>query len=342
MAYRRIGFLLDETVPTAPTATRSVVMNETYANSYTVTFGGTPAQTDVVGVTGADYSGGNGTGSLLLLGISVKDWNVAGASVAIPNSDLNAAGAPVGERRLASVTALYLDPDGPGRPPLPANHRDASTTVLIRDDGSGGAPFGTAGGAGVVTDFLGLAGTMFAEPDTFLWEDASANGNAPLYSVHELTVRKRSHLPVLSCQTTNEVREEFTTQWVVVRPFAPTCAAQECFTLPALPPAFPRAASGPQQRSGFEQRVGSGGPCGGPGDCIAGEACVDPDGTGSRPQMCMSGSGTDDDPYAVEDYVWKLHVYDLELAPEFDFDAFEFARRRDGLTHQSSNTHVFN
>jgi hypothetical protein len=338
--YRRLGFMLDETVPSGSTTSRSLPMNETYGNTYTVALGGMPLQTDVVGVTAADYSGSNGSGPLMMLATAVRAWDSAATNVVIRNSDLNAAGAPVGERRLASVTALYLDPDDRSSPP-PANRRSASTTVLLRDDGAGGAPFGTAGGAGSANDFLALASPAFVAPARFTWDDASANGNAPLYSRHELTVRTRAHLPVLSCAATNEQRDSFRSQWIVVRPFAPACLGQECFDLPTLPASFPRAVAGPQQRSGFEARLGSGVACE-PGDCLSGETCADPDGAGPQSQMCMRGAGTDADPYAVEDYVWNLHVYDLALAPAFDFNAFAFDRRRDWLTHESFNTHVIN
>jgi hypothetical protein len=337
LTYRRIGFMLDETVPTPPTGTRSISMNETYPNSYTVTFSGTPSETDVLGTTGADYSGTNGTGPLALLGTAVRAWDVAGSSVAIPNSDLNAPGTPAGVRRLAALAALYLVPAE--HPAVPSNRLQAVTSVILRGDA--GPPFGPAGGTGSATDFLGLAGTTFTAPGTFTWENATANGNSPLFSRHELTVRRLPHLPVLSCAATNELREDFSVQWVVVRPFSATCAGQECFTLPALPPGFPRASAGVQRRSGFEQTIGSGRACARPADCIVGESCVDPDAAGPAGMMCMGGSGTGADPYFVEDYTWRLHLYDLELAPAFDFNAFEFSRRLEWMTHESSNTQFF-
>ena len=342
LQFQEIGFIKDESVPTSPTSGRTVSLDSQYPATLTVNFGGTPLGTDVVGFTTADYLGANGTGPLGLLGVAITPYDSGSSVLAIRNSNLAGASAPLGVRRLASVIARYLEPAV--HPSVPANRVSAQTAVLLRDDGTGGPPFGTTNATTSVGDFLGLAGTTFTGPGSFTWENATANGNAPLYSTHELTVRRRSYLPVLSCATTNEVRESFEVQWVVVRPFVPNCAAgQECFVLPTLPASFPRAVAGPQQRSGFEQRLGSGAVCGGPGDCIAGEGCVDPDGpTGSGVQMCMRGSGTSADPYAVEDYAWKLHVYDLELAPAFDFDAFELSRRLDWMSHESSNTHVFN
>jgi Calx-beta domain len=343
LQYQEIGFIRDETVPTPPTSGRGVTLDSTYPVTLTVNFAGTPAQTDVLGLTAADYSGGNGTGSLGLLAANVHAYSDAGSAVVIRNSGLGGLTAPPGVRRLASVVALYLEPLAPRV--VPANRAAAMSSVLLRDDGAGGAPFG--GGANAVlsaTDFLGLAGTTFTGPGGFAWEDARANGNAPLYSVHELALRKRLYLPVVSCATQNEVREESSVQWVVMRPFAANCPlGQECFTLPTLPPSFPRAGSGVQQKSGFEQKVGSGVACVVPADCtVLGEACVDPDGAGTAGKMCMSGSGTAGDPYVIEDYVWRLHLYDLGLAPSFDFNGFQFSQRRQWMTHESSNTQVFN
>jgi hypothetical protein len=339
--HQEIGFIKDETVPTSPTSGRTVPLDSTYPVTLTVNLGGLPVDLDVLGLTSADYSGANGTGPLGLLGVAVKPYNSAGMSVVIRNSGLTGPSAPTGVRRLASASALYLEPVAPRV--VPPNRLNAQTTRLIRDNGAGGPPFGGSASVAVTADdFLGLSAAAFTGPGTFTWDDATANGNAPLYSVHELTVRKRSHLPVLACDTTNEVRESFDTQWVVVRPFAATCGLQECFTLPMLPASFPRAMAGPQQRSGFEQRIGSGTACAGPGDCIAGETCVDPDAAGARVQMCMGGAGMAADPYTVEDYAWRLHVYYLGLAPAFDFDAFEFSTRVDWLTHESSNTVLFN
>ena len=57
--------------------------------------------------------------------------------------------------------------------------------------------------------------------------------------------------------------------------------------------------------------------------------------------MCMTGAGTDADPYATRDYQWRAHVYDLALAPAFDFDAFDFATHRSLVTHESSNRQPF-
>lgn len=339
--YQEIGFIRDETVPTAPTSGRAVTLDSTYPVTLTVNFTGTPAETDVVGVASADYSGGSGTGPLGLLALDVHRFNDPGAAVVIRNSSLSGPSAPPGVRRLASVVASYLEPLA-GRI-VPANRAAAATSVLLRDDGSGGAPFGGSASATLsANDFLGLAGTTFTGPGTFTWENATANGNSPLYSVHELTVRKRRHLPVLSCATANEVREDFNVQWLVAKPFAAACGGQECFTLPTLPPSFPRATAGVQQRSGFEPRTGSGIACALPADCIADETCVDPDAGGPAGMTCMGGAGTGADPYFVEDYAWKLHLYDLELAPSFDFNRFQFSERPQWLTHESSNTQVFN
>jgi hypothetical protein len=341
LTYRRIGFFLNESVPTPPTGNRSVVMNETYPNNFTVTYSGRPAEADVVGLTAADYAGTSGSGPTFLIGSAVHPFDVAGSSITIPNSDLNATGGgvqmPQKVRRFASVAAMYLD--DAAHPGIPANRRGGVTTVLLR--GGASPPFGPTGGTGSVTSWLAISGTTFTAPSTFTWENATANGNQPLYSVHELTIESSRFHPVLAaCQTENEVRADASVQWIVVKPFALDCAGSECFTLPSLPPSFPRYSASPARKSGFEALVGSGAACT-PGSCSAGETCVDPDGAGSAAAMCMGGTGTANDPYFTQALAWKMHLYDLELAPAFDFDAFAFADRILYLTHESSNAQPF-
>jgi hypothetical protein len=81
---------------------------------------------------------------------------------------------------------------------------------------------------------------------------------------------------------------------------------------------------------------------GGPaGQCAAGEVCVDPDAAGKNTPMCMIGGGTDGNPYKVQDYFWKLHLYDLELAASWAWNAFSFADRLLFVTHESSNESAF-
>lgn len=334
--YRGAGWMLNETVPTSPTSGRSVAANEDYPSSstFTVTYGGRPTDTDVVGFTLGDYAGQNGTGPLFLLGHKVHEWDVAGSSVAIPNSDLNASGAPAGVRRLASVSALYLEPSA--HPTIPANRLNGVSTVLLRGSGAS-PPFGASGGSATVSDFLDIVGTTHVAPREFRWQNATRNGNAPMYSRHELTLRTRAYLPVLPCATENDVVTQHSTQWIVVRPFGPTCGGEECFALPELPTGWPRAGAGVQKRDGFERVVGSGKACTGAGDCVSGESCVDPDGSGPASRMCMGGTGTAADPYSLQDYVWRVHVYDLGLASGWDFDAFDLASHTAVVTHESMN-----
>jgi hypothetical protein len=66
---------------------------------------------------------------------------------------------------------------------------------------------------------------------------------------------------------------------------------------------------------------------------------VDPDGPGTTiaQTMCMTGAGTAVSPYVVQDYFWKLHLYDLELAMSWAWNAFNFADRLLFMTHESSN-----
>jgi hypothetical protein len=337
---RRIGFLLDQTV-SGPVSGANFSMNETYPNNLVVTYSGVPPETDVVGATAGDYAGTNGSGPLFLMGTATHAWDAPGTSLTLANSDLNAVGAPTSARRLATVSARYLDPSGSGRTqPPPPERRNAATTVLIRGDAL--PPFGGSGGTATVGSFLDLAAATFSAPASFHWEDASANGNAPLYSVHALAIREDQHLPVLSsCQTTNEVRPARSVQWIVAKRFGADCAADECFTLPVLPGSFPRAGSGPAQKSGFEALIGSGAACA--TTCaLAGEACVDPDGVGPKSLQCMGGTGTAQQPHFTQAYEWSLGIHDLELMPgPFDFDSFRFGDREAYLTHTSSNRMPF-
>ncbi len=161
--------------------------------------------------------------------------------------------------------------------------------------------------------------------------------------MHELTLHTSNYMPVLGgCGTSNEIRGNDKLEWRVIKPYQVNCSGEECFTLPTLPPTFPRAAAGVQRRSGFEQRVGGGQTCVSSGDCLVpGEICVDPDGSGAQPTMCMGGTGTEADPYRAQIYSWKVHEYDLELAPSFDFNHFAFADRPTYLTHESVNYSYF-
>jgi hypothetical protein len=220
---------------------------------------------------------------------------------------------------------------------VPANRIKGISTVLLRNNIGAGNVSVTAAG------MLDFAGTTVTQPGTFTWQNATKNGNAPLYSVHELTIRETRYLPVLSCQTENDTAEAYQVQWIVYRPFSASCAGQECFTLPTLPASFPRAASAAGKRSGFDPKPGSGAACTvGGSTCASGETCVDPDGatnTAAGP-MCLTGAGTEGSPYTARDYFWKLHVYDLDL-PGFNFQSFQFADRKTYQSHESSNGQSF-
>ncbi len=342
--YRRIGFDLGLVPPAPPTSGVSIDLTNDYSvgntpNRFQITFSGQPTDADLVGTTIGDYSGGDGTGDLVLLGHEMVASG-AGSTVSIPNTELDDVNAP-SVRRLASITATYINPAN--HPSVPANRLEGTSTVLLRDDGSGNEPFGPTGGSASVTSFLDVAATTFTGPRTFTWDNArGANGNEPLYSRHELGVLSDSYLPVTSCGTTNEERSKQTPEWIVLRPFDPSCSGDECFTLPVLPASFPRASSGAQKKSGFEALAGSGASCNNAGDCAAGESCVDPDGSGPNAQMCMGGAGTAADPYVVQSYQWVLRLFDLELAaPGWSFDAFELSTLERDVTHESTNRTPF-
>ncbi len=346
--YRRLGFMLDEQVPTLPTSGRSITADNSYPNSFTVTYVNRPTDTDVIGFTLGDYSGQNGTGALFMMGHKVHAYDVSGSTVAIPNSDLGGTTAPSGIRRLASISAMYNDPEA--HPAIAANRLDGVSTVLIRQAAGGGEPFGASGGTATVSDMLGIVGATESGPTRFTWENAIRNGNVPMYSRHELTVRTRRYR-FLHCDSSaapeDDIRTEFSTQWIVVKRFGLDCSGQECFSLPTLPASFPRQSTGTRKKSGFETWVGSGIACTGDGDCAAGESCVDPDRAdadhdGPEPRMCMAGAGTAGDPYYLQDYSWRLHVYDLGLAPAgWSLDQFTFADHDAEVTHEVWNRQGF-
>ncbi len=343
LTYKRIGFNLDLSVM-GDVSPNSISADDDYPNNFTVSFSGRPFETDVIGISLADRDGTNGIGPLLFLGTGIRPFTDVGNTVAVPNSDLNESSSPMGVRRMGALVAAYLDPtDGDRSAAVPANLTSAVSAIFIRDDGDGGAPFGPSGGTVSLSAdfglgaFLDVPGADFTDPAGFAWDNVTNAGNVPLFSRHELRVLTKRYLPVLDCATENDVRSSATVQWIVYRPFSATCTGgRECFDLPTLPASFPNASADVQKRPGLDQRVGSGDTC---GSCpVAGETCVDPDGDGMAEAMCMGGAGTAESPYFTQEYEWLLHVYDLELAPDFDFDAFDFAERRLYMTHEASNS----
>ncbi len=349
LSFRLIGFDLDVNVA-GDVSPYSLTAADDYPAEVNITYAGAPFETDVVGVNVGDYDGTNGIGPLFLLGTDIRPFTPGGGGgtqVALPNSDLGETSSPMGVRRASGLVALYLDPEDPNRTvAVPAALADGATAIYVRDDGMGNPPYAGADASFAIDDislspFLDIAAANVSGPATFTWENASNAGNIPLYSVHELALVTNEFLPVLSCQSENEVREQRTVQWIVIKPFDANCGPDECFDLPTLPASFPRAATATQKRSGFEQRVGSGAACGSCG--VAGEACVDPDGAGAATDQCMGGSGSAADPFFTQDYVWFLHVYNLELLPDaFDFNAYDFDVRRLYMTHESTNQIDFN
>jgi hypothetical protein len=342
LTFRNVGWKIGENVPTNPNG-RMLTAPDDYTKKVTITYGTRPTETDIIGLTGADYSGQNGSGSIFLLGSQVHKFDAAGSTVVVANSDLNDASAPTGVRRFASVAATYLD--ATKHMTIPANRLKGKSAVLVRGASSGAPPVGSGDVSISTAGMLNISGTTPGPNGLFTWENASLGGNSPLYSVHELSVRTNSYLPVLSaCQTTNQVRDAESVQWIVMRPFGATCTGgSECFTLPTLPASFPRAASSATKKSGFEARLGSGAACtgAGQGNCAAGEVCVDPDAAGALTSMCMTGAGTAASPYVVQDYFWKLHLYDLELAASWTWNAFNFVDRLLFMTHESTNEATF-
>jgi hypothetical protein len=337
LGYTAIGFELDINVM-GDVDPNTIDVGDDYPNDYTINYSGAPVETDVLGFSAGDYDGTNGIGPLFLMGTDIRPFTDVGTQVVLPNSDLDDPISPMGARRVAALTALYMDEGD--HPAIDAAHINGVSSIYIRDDGAGGAPFGATGGtltlSALLDPFLDIAGATFTGPVNFVWENATNAGNVPLYSIHELGVLTKTYLPLISCATENEIRDSRTTHWIVIKPFDTNCGANECFDLPTLPPSFPRSASGTQTRPGFEQYVGSGAACGG---CpVAGESCVDPDGGGAAGSMCMDGSGSAADPYTTQEYEWLMHIYDMEIAPGvFDFNNFDFDERRLYMTHESTN-----
>jgi hypothetical protein len=145
---------------------------------------------------------------------------------------------------------------------------------------------------------------------------------------------------MLECEEFNQAVLARQPQWIVYRRFGlgTNCGVDECFTLPTLPASFPRASSNTsRKRDGFNGLVGYANGCVTSASCdqAAGETCADPDGDSFS--SCYGGSGTNADPYYRQRYSWRAHVYDLELAPSFDFDDHDFTTLEATLTHETSN-----
>ncbi|MFH2005517.1 MAG: hypothetical protein ABI333_02910, partial [bacterium] len=347
--YSKFGFLLDHATVN-DIAGKTINLNENFPYRLNVTVNTPiPNCSDLLGVTGGDYDAQLGSGDLFMMGHAISLYNVwancntpgVPRTMSIPVSDLNAAGSPnpAGITMLAGIGARFME-DDPARPyVVPASLRWAATGSVYRDNGSGGAPFnGTANSTWSVTDLLDFAALTFTGPGSFRWDDTTSNGTVPDYSVHHLNVDTLTYPPP-PCPSIDQrtFRRTKSVQWVVVRPFEPTCAGgSECFVLPTLPAGWPRQGTGAAKRDGFDLRYGSGLPCSIDANCNTGigEVCRDVDNTlGPGGLQCAIISGSD---YEVQRYYWWPSIYRLGLTT-FDFDAFAFEDDVTYRTEQSSN-----
>jgi hypothetical protein len=249
---------------------------------------------------------------------------------------------------LAGVGARYLDPEEAGRSiTITQQMRWANTTALLRDNGSGGTPFGPAGGSWTMSTLLGFTMLTFAEPASFTWTNAAANGIAPHYSMSHLYLETLTYPPppcVGSDATMNvrQIRYTKSTQWVVAKPYHLNCSGNECFQLPTLPSGWPRQGTGSHKRDGFEQRVGSGITCTNNSQCdgTLGETCVDADQGGTGGLVCAIVTGTNPPngtTNTVRRYNWFVRSYRLAAAATFNFDNWAFDDNVLYRTHQSTN-----
>src|SRR5262249_26741872 len=72
----------------------SITLNDTYPVKATFTFANTPSGADVTAVVLADYSGGDGTGTLGMNGVQVHKYNDTGTTIVVPVGTVS--GAPAG------------------------------------------------------------------------------------------------------------------------------------------------------------------------------------------------------------------------------------------------------
>ncbi|HUB07898.1 MAG TPA: hypothetical protein VMB50_12885 [Myxococcales bacterium] len=309
-----------------------------------------PTHTDVLGLAALDFSGGDGTGSLGIVGLNVDSSFAAGGSGSVAVPVATATQAPAGATYLGSVEAEYIAPPTGFTPP--ADVASATSSVLVRESAAGGEPFSASAAATIqVSGFLNLVPLLVGSGATaFTFADGALNGQTPDYSVSTLEIAHTTWYPQLSCQTANSQQVTATyPQWLVYKPYAldgsgcaalsPPTAGCEAFTLPTLPASFPRAAAGVQQQSGFEQFVGSGKACSGSAPCaLAGESCVKPTGSGLADQ-CMGTSGAQQ---FTEGYVWSFAESRLGLAPgAVSPGAADFTQALPGATQVSANQTAF-
>ncbi|RMG17300.1 MAG: hypothetical protein D6729_09400, partial [Deltaproteobacteria bacterium] len=368
-----IGF-----VPSSATATSTtgmaISLDFDYPRTLSITVNGRPPLTDVVGAVFGDYAGFAGEGPLYLNGFQLKQYDDPGVGSLTVRYAADASGAnlptnpdPGVARYLGVVFALYAD-DPTARPTgdrPPATAENGVSTVWWRDDGSGNAPLdGSADATWTASTFLGIPTiSISADNRTYTWSDVAQGTIVPDLSVHELyQVTETYRAAPLACDTERDVVDrKKAVYWELWRPYLPS-GGSESFTLPTLPPSWPRAGTDPStgKVDGLPPRQGSATPCSTNADCpIAGDVCTyfgqrcalqsykacqqDSDCSSCRSgdtcsgakRICTYDDGTTD--HTTQNF-WSLRLGRLGLSPAaFDFDAFALEDRAAYLSEESSN-----
>jgi hypothetical protein len=335
----QIGFELNHDV-TGNAAGFNVALNDAFQNNFTIDFSNVPAQADLIGLNVGDYSGGDGAGSLFVLGFGIQPYNTTGTSVSVVNSTLLGTNSPSKASRIPGMVATYLAPIGTRT--VPANKQAASTTILMRRSADVVPPQGGVTRNTSNYGFLDTSGaTVNGTNTTFSFTDAGDLGTAPHYSRSNLQITRTTYLPSITCNgtTATNTQQSSRVDWQVVKPYALNCTGTECFTLPTLPATFPRASSGTLKLSGFEQRVGSGTACTSTAGCDAaiGESCQTPPGLNASICVGTDGNGN----YFTEKEAWGLGIERDGLNASFSIATLDLGTRTQDMTQLSSNTATF-
>ncbi len=184
-----------------------------------------PAGSDALCFTIGDWSGGTGAGSLFVMGFRVLSGGT-GSVTSVP-----ASGSFAGIGYLGAGVATYLNADN-----LPAQDRwkaNATSGILDRS----GTSFNGGGGALTFNSFLEVT-PLSRSGRTFAW--ASVATSTPVHFTEHLLelVTSTRYVPGPNC---SEVSEDVWRRplWKVITP-----GATLGFTLPDLPPGWPRQAEG--------------------------------------------------------------------------------------------------
>jgi hypothetical protein len=375
-------------VPTPNTSTDTadydIPLDFAYPRLLTLTASARPAQTDLLGIVLGDYAGSDGTGPGYINGLSLVRYDAADPDTTdVPFASDGSGGNvptnpdPGNARYYMAAVALYFDPvtarPAVDRPDITAEN--GTSAVLWRDDGSGDPPFsGASDVTAIVDSFLEIAKLKIdTSHKTFIWDDLAFNGTNPHLSVHHMyrVTKKYRDVPLPCMQEPDVISTTRDLYWEVWRPYDVNCSdttgseitpnPKECFTLPTLPAAWPRAGvdTATGKDDGFAARQGSGTECVNDPDCaITGDSCVYfgdrcndqrhrscttnadcedcrlGDTCTATWQICLANDGSND---FVQQNEWHLRVSYLGPSTAFDFNNFALADRLTHLTHESTN-----